>query len=269
MNTENNIEKLKQNGYDLDFNEVFTSAYNHWKNILLPTSILMLIVLIIYGILISIALGAIGSNFGSLQDAMMNDPQGFQAFFNSPTTLVSFSLVAVLVGSLAYPLLGGLYNSIREAEKNSDNANSLSFLFSGFKSPNFGRLFIIGFILSLVSSLFSFLLNYSLGQLGGLVNGLVGLGISTLFVFAVPLAMFSNNNAIDALGNSISLSTKKYLYIAVILLVSYFIVVVGGFITCLLGFFVLPSFVIAIQYSIYSQAVGFSSDSEIEKLGTE
>src|SRR5690606_40575653 len=100
-----------------------------------------------------------------------------------------------------------------------------------------------------------------------ILRGVINMIISIFTVLTVPLIIFSDLKALDAIGASFDITVKSYFWILLLIVVSGILACVGLIAFCIGIFFTLP-FVYAMYYSIYANSVGIADDSEFDQIGS-
>ena len=253
--TQNRIEEIKKNGYILDFAKVFNHAFENYKKIALYGG---LVIFVFFFLLILVTSGVLISVFGAPALLEMIKPENLKPEELGMTTLLILSGASVLLGSILSPLMAGLIKMAYCAE--NDEEFHVSTMFEFYKLPYFKELFIATFLINITNSLISGLLNYA--QIPAL-ELIVSLTISLFSILAIPLIIFGNLKAIEAIQSSLMIVSKQPLVILGLLIVggiSSFV----GFIGCCIGIFFTLPFIYSLYYAIYSEIIGFEIEIKTE-----
>jgi uncharacterized membrane protein len=172
-------------------------------------------------------------------------------------------IVAVFFSALLSPFNAGLLKMAYSAEK--DEEFHVSTFFEYFKAPYFKELFTATILISLVSSGLSILLELANIQILGL---LTSMAVSFLTVLTLPLIIFGELKAIDAIQSSFTIVMKQPVTLILLIVVAY----IGSFvglIGCCIGMFFTVPFIYSTQYTIYCAIVGIDSKTELEEIGSD
>jgi len=259
---ENKIEHIKQNGYELSFNETFSDAWATFKGVFGYGALAIVIyfaVSMIIGSILSALFGVSGLQTEMMEKATrMGNNASFSklmdiysAFFLS-TEYISMQIVSVLTQAVIFPLLAGvIYISYKYDSKGSVDVSDV---FYGYQGSNFIKL-ISYYLIStiLVSIAFIFLV-------------LPSIYLSVALCIGVPFILFHNQSPIEAMKSSITVINKKWGTVFLLLIVSG-IVGLSGFLGCCIGVVLTMPFIYTMIYTIYKKSVGVSSKNEIESIG--
>ena len=252
--TEDRIEVIKKEGYNLDFSIVFEHAFENYKKIALYGG---LIIFVFFFLLSIVVFGFLVAFLGGTALLELFKPENLQVETFGFTTLIVISAITILLGSLLSPLTAGLIKMAYCAE--NDEEFHVATMFEYYKLPIFKELFIATFLLSLVSSVLSLLLNYI--EIPAF-NYLVNIVISLFTILTIPLIIFGKLNGVDALKASITIVSKQPLIILGLFVVSYLGTLVG-FIGCCVGIFFTLPFMYSLYYALYNSIIGFPDKSEV------
>jgi uncharacterized membrane protein len=138
----------------------------------------------------------------------------------------------------------------------------ISTIFEYYKSPYFSEIIIATFLITLITSGLSLTLDFAGIEF---VGTLLALTLSFLTFLTVPLIVFGNLKAIDAIKSSIIIVLKQPLVLLGLLIVGGIASLVG-FIGCGIGVLFTIPFLYSMSYVIYSAIIGIDSKSELEKI---
>ncbi len=255
--TQEKIENIKNNGYELDFGDVFSNGFEIYKKIAGNAGVAFLILTIVF---ISLFAGIAGAAFG-FGDFASQLTQFNIANFSIIAVLI-YLLVTVLVTAFMAPFSAGILKMAYCAAKNEEF--SLSTAFDYYKSHYFKELFIATLIITFFSSGINIALEYSGIKF---VGALVVYFFNFICFLYVPLIIFGGLKAIDAIQNSASLVVKQPFIIIGLLLVSFMLAMFGIIGFCIGIFFTLP-LIYAVHFSIYDSIIGTNKSSELDEIGS-
>jgi hypothetical protein len=244
MSIQDKIEEIKKKGYELDFGTVFNLAFENYKRIALYAgSLLLLFFAIIIGILIvSMGLKAFFDMF---------KPENIIALSKNFDFIIINLVSSILFTSLTSPFFAGLLKMVRCAKL--DEEFHFSTVFEFYKSPYLQNLVGATFLISSCSTLLSYALEYLGNPLLGFVISIV---ISGFTLLTIPLIIFGDMKAINAIKSSVLIVAKQPLVILGLMILAALLSFVG-FIGCVVGVFFTVPFVYAMYYTIYESIIGF------------
>jgi uncharacterized membrane protein len=253
------IEEIKKEGYELNFETVFNHAFTNYKKIAMYEGAILFAFLMI----ITLFAGIIGvSVFG----ASKINPKMFEQLKLenlSGLYVVIYLVGAVFLSAVFSPLSAGFIKIADDAEK------GVKFQFSVFlnyyKAPYFKELFVSTIIISFITSGFSMALELMGLQIIGFI---ISVTISFFTVLTMPLIIFGNLKAMDAIQSSLLIVIKQPLTLILLLFVA-FIASLVGFIGCCIGILFTLPFMYAMHYAIYCAIIGIDTKDELEQIGSD
>jgi hypothetical protein len=248
------IEEIETNGYQLNFESVFNEAFENYKKIALYAGLLFFVFTVIVGVLSSLF---VIYYYGMDALTEMLKPENLKPENFKGKSLLVFVVSQILISSLLSPLIAGLLKMAYCAER--DEEFHLSTLFEYYKIVYFKELFIATLLIQLASTGITSAFNFSgIPLFGELISAFV-----SFFTFlAIPLIIFSDLKAIDAIKSSAILISKQPLVLLGLIVVAYLGSLVG-FIGCCIGIFFTLPFMYSMYYAIYSQIVGFAIKDDV------
>lgn len=252
--TKEKIEEIKTNGYQIDFGNVFNHAFENYKKIALYAGLMIFVFAILLGFL---AAGIVISTFGvsALNQKILEDlrVENFTGLH-----LAIYLILGILFNCLLVPFLAGLIKMAHSAEK--DEEFHVSTVFQYYKNPYFQELVISAFIITICSTGLS-----EMFKLVGIeiIGALLSAVISFFTFLTIPLIIFGNLKAIDALKSSMIIVSKQPLVLLGLIIVSGIASLVG-FIGCCIGIFFTIPFMYSTYYVIYTSIIGIDSENEWE-----
>ncbi|MFV8370737.1 hypothetical protein [Flavobacterium sp. LB2R40] len=255
-NTQDRIDEIKKNGYILDFGDVFNHAFENYKKIALYGGLVIFVFFVLLSIL---AFGVLIAIFGGPAILDFLKPENLKPENFGLNTLLIFSGISVLTSCLLSPFPAGLIKMAYCAER--DQEFHVSTMFGYYRSPYFKELFIATFIVTVTSSILSAIINYT--QIP-LIEFVVTITITLFSVLMIPLIIFGNLKAVEAIETSILIVSKQPLVLLGLIVVGSVGTLVGLIGCCIGIFFTLP-FMYSLYYSIYSEILGFENEPEFEE----
>lgn len=181
---------------------LFTKQWTVWVLMILITSLVigaLMTVIYVPIFLIVAAIGASGADSGS--SSMI-----------SILLFLAYPIIALIMGSAASYMLGGLYNAAFKQIRGEQI--TIGDAFSGGKY--FTRLFVSGLLIGIA---------YLLGSMCLLIPGLIVLGFTFL---SFPMVVEGGKGAIDAIKASIELTKKNWLMFTLFALALNFLAGIGA-----------------------------------------
>ncbi|MFV8443241.1 hypothetical protein [Flavobacterium sp. LB2P44] len=255
-NTQDRIDEIKKNGYILDFGDVFNHAFENYKKIALYGGLVIFVFFVLLSIL---AFGVLIAIFGGPAILDFLKPENLKPENFGLNTLLIFSGISVLTSCLLSPFPAGLIKMAYCAER--DQEFHVSTMFEYYRSTYFKELFIATFIVTVTSSILSAIINYT--QIP-LIEFVVTITITLFSVLMIPLIIFGNLKAVEAIETSILIVSKQPLVLLGLIVVGSVGTLVG-LIGCCIGIFFTFPFMYSLYYSIYSEILGFENEPEFEE----
>jgi uncharacterized membrane protein len=271
------LKQINQNGYSIDFGEVFNETFENYKKTALLMGVFFLILFVIYIVLAS-AIMSVFIGVGSYTNFLT----GFKSSLEtSTTTLIIETIVKIFIVGLLAPIGAGLLKIAHNAEIGEEFGIGTPFEY--YKSNHFKEIFISGALISSIMSLIGLATNLFLSNdLTNFKNTqnfnfeniwsifaftLIAMFVLFIFtIFTTPLIIFGNLNATEAIKQSFILSFKHFWMILLLLIIAIICCFVGIFGFCIGIFFTLP-FYYSTVYIIYKNVVGIESNSELDQIG--
>lgn len=257
--TLNQIEDIKKNGYTLDFATVFNHAFENYKKIALYSGLIILV----FSIIAAVAfMGIMIAYFGA--EAMTKDfIQNLENHEFTAVQLVIQTVAVSVIAGLTAPFGAGFLKMADSADK--DIEFNVSTIFTYYKAPYFGQIFVAAFIPALLGTALANLIE-SAGIL--FVGNIISFTVSLFMYLSIPLIVFGNLKAIDAIKSSIIVVTKNPLNIFAFFIIGFLGSMVG-FIACCVGIIFTVAFNSSMIYATYFAIFGTQSEDEdsIDSIG--
>ncbi len=256
MTTKNRIEEIKNYGYDIDFSEIFNKSLENYKKIALQAGVVFILFSLI---ILAIVIGIIGAFVGV--SAFTSNLANFKIENFSAATILIYVLFVSLISGLASPLSAGILKMAHNASNRQEF--SIGTAFEYYKGTYFKELFVAALLISFLTLGVSTLLD-SLHV--PFVGSLIVYIISFFTFLTVPLIIFGNLKAMDAIQGSFTIVSKQLFVLIGLLLVAAIIAMLGFVGFCIGIFFTLP-FLYATYYCIYDGIIGTGFQSELDEIG--
>ncbi len=236
------VEKICNEGYQLEFGTILEDAFNNYKKIAGIGGLAMLLIgvvfVVIFGGMIGIVYGF--SDFASTLTGL--NPQ-----FMSGSNLLFFLIFSVVIAGIMGPINAGFIRMAYQADQ--DTTFGLETIFHYYKGNYFKELFIAAVIITFTSNG----INYLLTHLGVLYWGnLITYTIAFLTFLTIPLIIFSNLKATEALTMSAKLVLKQPLLLIGLVVLAIVLVCYWNFRILYRYFFYITLFVLNVFYHLCS-----------------
>lgn len=250
------VEKISREGYTFEFGTVLEDAFNNYKKIFGLGGVAMLILCVAWCAVFFGLLGLI-YGFGNFTGTMLAlNPQ-----FMSGNKMIVMLLVSSVVGGLTNNITAGFIKMAYLADQGKEFGIGTPFDY--FKSIHFRELFLSG----LLVGFFGNGVNYLLTFLGVLYWGTLATYIIMFLTFlTVPLIIFSNLTAVQAINMSVKLVLKQPLMLLGLLLVSLVLMCLGV-IGCGIGLFFTIPFIYSMYFTIYAAIFPLEKKHDLDEIG--
>ncbi|RTY87639.1 hypothetical protein EKM02_09895 [Flavobacterium sp. RSP49] len=255
--TQDRIHEIEKNGYPLDFGIVFNHAFENYKKIAIYAGLIIFVFFIMLIVFVSVILVAF-FDFAMILEKMK--PENLQPENLSLNFILIVSGISVLLSSLFSPISAGLIKMAYCAER--DEEFHVSTMFEYYKISYFKELFIATLLISIFSTLLSSLIDYAQIPFVGFI---ITVTITLITILTIPLIIFGNLNAIEAVKSSILIVAKQPLILLGLLVVGAISTLVG-LIGCCVGMVFTVPFIYSLYYAIYSEIIGFETTPEMEQM---
>ncbi len=266
---QNKLANIRKHGYQLDFGQVIEQTFANYKKLALIQGLILLVILIIFTVVIGSVAGlafGVGNLTQYFTDYNVND-------ITSVVLLINYA-VTVAAAALAAPFTAGLIKMAHNVEEKIDL--EFSTVFEYYKSGYFKELFTVGLLVSLFAAGIDTAIGLLVqGYVDGfaaiglrILSGIINITVSLLTLFALPLVIFENASATDAIKGSIEIIKQKFWTILALELIVIVCAILGFFGCCVGLFFTIPLIYSAI-YIMYRTAVGMNEEHEIDEIGIE
>ncbi|MDW8851754.1 hypothetical protein SD960_16725 [Flavobacterium sp. MMLR14_040] len=253
------IEDIKNNGYFLDFSTVFNHAFENYKKIALYAGLILLV----FSILAFFLGGGLLVSLYGVQHFNEEFLKNLQNEQTSTSVLAIYSVVIAFVAALFSPFTAGFLKMAYCADR--DEEFKFSTVFTYYTSRHFAQLFIATLLISLLSGLVSVLFNMA-GII--LVDTLIALAITIFTSLTIPLIIFGDLNAMDAIKSSIIIVSKQPLVVFLLLFVGGLASAVG-FVACCIGIVFTIPITYSVKYALYSAILNIKEENSIDSIGSD
>lgn len=255
-NNYNKVAKVAEEGYELDFGFVFEKTFDNFKKIWGIAGVALLLVSIV---LVSLIFGIVGIIYGF--SGFTETLVGLNPEFMTSTTLVGFIVFSVLFAGLFSPINAGFVKIAYLADTNQ--SFGINNVFDYFKTSHFKELFIATSAITLVGTGIGMAIEYAgIPILGNVITYVV-----SFFTFlTIPLIIFSDLKAFEAITMSTKLVLKKPFVLLALIIVAFLFIMLGVFALCIGIIFTFP-FLFSLYYIIYKNIIPIENKDELDEIG--
>lgn len=249
--------KFKQNNSP-DIGKIIDESFTTFKKSIWVSGIGVFLLLLVIA---PITFFAIFTYMGisSMEDFVKNSPT-LESDFNY---LVLNAAISLVLAPIIAPITAGFYKINHLAKQNKEFG--VNNLFEYYKSPYFLPLAVSAILAALYSNSIGLLLNYlNLPFIASLMQAFIAL----LFIFAIPLIIFENHNALNAMSNSSKITAKHPFTIILSILFAFIIAMLGVFALCI-GLFFTVGYFYTMNYTLYNEIIPIESKNAFEEIGQE
>lgn len=249
------LNDIEKNGYQLDFGNVFNHAFENYKKIALYAGLVLFIFMALFFIFI---VGSLISVIGVTAMTQEFNPEKLKIENFSESNLLVFGVIAIFVTCLLSPFQASFLKMADCGDR--DEEFHISSLFSYYKLPYLKEIIISSLLISAISFAQATLLSYiKLDFLGNIITYF----ISFITLLSIPLIIFGELKAIEAIKYSILIVCKQPFVLLGLMIVAIIGALVGIMGCCIGLFFTMP-FLYSMNYAIYTAIVGIDTPLEIE-----
>lgn len=255
------IEDIKNHGYSLDFSTVFNHAFENYKKIALYFGLIILVFSIIFFFGLFSVLFALYGVESMSKDFFENFDSQKQS---SVQMLISLLGTSVISGLIA-PFSAGFLKMADCADK--DEEFNFTTIFTYYKTHHFSQIFTVGFIIAIISGAISTIIGAYFNEMGIIgMSILLNLIISFLTYLAIPLVIFGDLKALDALKSCLIIISKNPLIIFALVIVGFIGSFIGFFGCCIAIIFTL-AFNTSMTYATYYGIFNMEEEDPIDTIG--
>ena len=252
------IEKTIKEGYKIDIGDIFNKSFEIYKKSLGVTAVGILIIAIgVIALALIFLLGFLGINFSDF------DPVSLSSTVQTESYFLGVSLLGLVVQAIYAPATAGFIEVAKNVKENKDN--SLSTIFSYYKSKHLMNLVLFGILVAILNGLIGYLIQFVIFMpwLAYVTNAI----IATCTIFMIPLIIYKDCSVGQAIDYGLRLSFKNFFILLLAVIVLY-ICSYLGVLGCGIGIIFTIPFLYAGTFCIYDEALGKEEISEIDQIGT-
>lgn len=256
------IKNLYSDGFELDFSQVFEKTISNYKKIALYGGLFLILLLFCICILFAFGVYAFTGSVDST--SLVNVLQQMAVFQLKPLS-ETYQIYAAII--LFTALMGPFNAGFIKMANCADIDQEFNFIdmFSYYKSPYFSTVFLFVLVITVINNA----IVISVTALGmSWIGAVLNAAISFFTLLSIPLIIFDNFTAFEAIKYSFLIVSKKPLVILGLIITSYLIGFLGVFGLCIGVFFTIP-IVYSVYYIIYKSIVGIENETEINQIGSK
>lgn len=250
------INQAVEKGYHLDFGTVIEKSFENYKKIALIGG-LTFIIIAIAAFALFFSIFAIAFGIGDITEKLTS----FNPMDYSVVEIFIYFLLMVLFAGLTAPIGAGFLKMAHLAE--IDKPFSVGTAFDYYKTKHFKELFISASLLGIIN--FAVVTGFEILELA-IIGNIISYIIAFFTLLTVPLIIFANQKALDAISSSIKLVIKQPIILLGLAIVSIFFLLLGFIAFCIGIFFTIP-FWSSFNYTAYNSIIPIENTSEIEDIG--
>lgn len=261
------LEEIKRTGYRLDLGEVINDTFANYKNIALLGGAVLLLVgivsLIIFGGAAALIFG-VGEFTQTITD--------YSTGMVTQTALIANFVGSVVIGGLTAPVIAGLIQMAHNSAVNEQFDFGTAFMH--YSSKHFKELFLGAAIIALIGTGLTTGIEFiklnsadsSFLILGTVITSLISALVQIFTLLMIPLIIFGNLSAIDAIKGSFVLVSKNFWTILLLVIIVGIGIGLGLLAICIGILFTYPAW-FSMQYIIYTKAMPIEKTNELDEIG--
>jgi len=249
--TSEKLQEIEKFGYPLDMEAVFKQAFDNYRKVTLTIGTLLLVLILLFTVLGGAT--AVYLGFKDFTELVTNiDISNFSLL------AIAVEFVITIIGTaLMAPLSAGLLKMAHDAFRGEAFGFSTAFYY--YKSDYFKDLFTAAVIISVFTSgvvaMLNLVMEYNdIEGLNSFINFFIGIfnGLANLLtLFTIPLIIFGDLSAKEAIKGSITTVLKRFWPILGLVLLGAFCAITFGLMALCIGVFYTLPFMYSLQYTIY------------------
>lgn len=256
-NLKQTIQRLLQEGYNIQPFLVMKEAAFYYKKTILLVVVSLILSLFVASFLGSLVVTNIMEIHETATPAEIQEKLiEFTHKLTEPPLLYTYLLFAVLFSALSSVLIAGFYKI--NAEVALGQTPRFTSVFKYFFSVKGLYVFLAQGVITLFFTVFSVLLKeYQLEMVSIIINWLINI----LTLFATPLIIFGRMSPFKAIKTSIQVVNKQPIPIILTVILNYFLVFSGLFFF-LVGILITLPYLFSIYFTLYKQIIGYNLEEE-------
>jgi hypothetical protein len=249
------LHDIEKNGYQIDFGVVFNNAFENYKKIALYAGLVLLIGTISFIIFTSISLVSV---LGITTMTQEFTPEKLKIENISQSNLLLLGGVSIILSCLLTPFQAAFLKMAHHGER--DEEFLVSSLFSYYKLPYLKKILASTLMIAAISFAQATLMTYIKLEILGTI---ISYFISFITILTIPLIIFGNLEAVDAIKHRIKIVFKQPFILFALMIIAIIGALVGLMACCVGIFFTIP-FLYSMNYAIYDAIIGINFTRENE-----
>ncbi|SEP60277.1 hypothetical protein [Flavobacterium urocaniciphilum] len=253
----NFFQKFNQN-ISPDIGRIIDESLATFKKTVWIMGVGMILLAVVGGIL-SMLVFSFTLGITSLEQFVQDSP-----YLQHDTTylLVNAGLGIVMAGLMA-PITAGFYKINHLAKTNQDF--SVGTLFDYYSSSYTKELIVYGVLVALITNVISLGLTYlDMITMAAIFQLIIGF----LLIFGVPLIIFENQNASEAINYSAKIAIRNPVAIILSMLFAFLIAVLGIVAICI-GIIFTIGYFYSMLYTLYDNIIPIENKNPLDEIGLE
>jgi len=250
------LQYIEKNGYKIDFGEVFNHAFENYKKIALYAGSVIVIFSVLF---VAITTFSLISVLGVTEITKQLSSGHLKLEKLIESNMEIMGIISIIISSLLNPFWAAFLKMADHGDK--DKSFPVSSLFSYYKLPYVKEIILSTLIITTIAFAQVTLFRYIKFEFLGL---LINYFISFVTLLTIPLIIFGNLQASDAIKYSIKIVLKEPIILLGLIVVAIIGSFVIGFMACCVGLFFTIPFIYSTNYAIYSAIVGINNSVENE-----
>lgn len=244
------LQEIEKNGYQIDFGNVFNHAFENYKKIALYAGSVIVIFSILFLVFAAFSLVSI-IGVTEMTKELSSGQLKIEKLIQ--TNILAVGIISIIISCLLSPFQAAFLKMADHGDR--DESFPVSSLFSFYKLPYMIEIMIATFLITVISFAQNTLMTYIKFEFLGLIMNYF---ISFITLLTIPLIIFGNIKALDAIKYSIQIVFKQ----PIVLLGLIIVAIIGsliGFMACCVGVFFTIPFIYSMNYAIYSAIIGIDT----------
>jgi hypothetical protein len=249
------LKEIEKNGYQIDFGNVFDHAFENYKKIALYAGSVIVIFGILFMVFTAFSLVSI-LGVTEMTKELSSEQLKIEKLLQS--NILEMGIISIIISCLLSPFQAAFLKMADHGDR--DESFPVSSLFLFYKLPYLKEILISTLLIAVITFAQATLLRYIKFEFLGII---INYFISFVTLLTIPLIIFGNLQAIDAIKYSIKIVFKQPLVLLGLIVVA----IIGSFIgliACCVGIFFTMPFIYSMNYAIYSAVVGIDTTAENE-----
>lgn len=257
--TQQKIEEIKKNGFQLKFENTYELALDNYKKIAVYAGLTLLVFMTLFlGVIFTGLLSVY--DFQELMDNMRllnENPQAVPVNFS-----IGYYISIVLFACIYSPFTAGFFKMADCGQKGEEF--KVASMFEFYKVPYLFNIVLSTLIIATFTTGFTCVFT-TIGY--SFVGSLLSMIISFFTLLTIPFIVFGKLNAVESIQSSVIVVSKNPFVLLGLLIVAGLFSILG-IIGCGVGVVFTIPFLYSMTYAIYVLSIGFDSEEQNEDSAT-